>query len=403
MRAVRWKGLRGLPPVVWLLGLASLFNDVSSEAIFPLLPLYLASLGGGVQALGAIEGSADALSSLVKVLAGRWSDRGPRRLLVVGGYLLPALARAGIAAALAPWHVLGARLADRLGKGIRSGPRDALLADAAPAGESGRAFGLQRSLDHLGAALGPLLASGLLVALGDLPQGRALRITFTVAAALGLAAPVLLLVRLKAQGAAAGGAPTSTSTAPVRLPRAFWRYLACAGVFALANSSDAFLLRKAHDVGFSAAQVPLLWFAHHLVKTLTGAPGGALSDRLPRGRVVAAGWAAYGLAYLGFAAASARWQVAVLFAFYAVYHGLTEAAERAIVADAAGPGRRGRAFGWYHGVTGAAALPANLLTGWLWEARGAGVAFAAAGALALAAALLLAASSWWARGRGVVA
>jgi MFS family permease len=390
--------------VVWLLGFASFTNDVSSEAIFPLLPIYLAALGGGVQLLGLIEGSADALSSLVKVLAGRWSDRGPRRLLVVGGYGLPALARAGIAAALAPWHVLAARLVDRVGKGIRSGPRDALLADAVSGGDSGRAFGVQRSLDHLGAAVGPLLASGLLLAMETRPQEDALRVTFAIAAGLGLVAPLLVLLRLEGRGGSAGDTkPTADADAKAdhtRLPAAFWRYLGCATSFAVANSSDAFLLRKAQDVGFSAAQVPLLWFGHHVLKALTGAPGGALSDRLPRAFLVAGGWIAYGLAYLGFALSTARWQVAALFGFYALYHGLAEASERALVADAAARGARGRAYGWYHGVTGAAALPASLLTGWLWGARGSGVALATSGALALAAAGWLTLSAWRARREG---
>jgi MFS family permease len=302
--------------VVWLLGLASLFNDVSSEAIFPLLPLFLTELGGGVRTIGVIEGAADALGAAAKVLAGRLSDRGPRRLLVIGGYAVPAAARACIALALVPWHVLGARLADRLGKGIRSGPRDALLADAAPSGEVGRAFGLQRSMDHLGAALGPLIAAGLLAA------GASLRVTFAVA----------------------------------------------------------------------AAAVPLLWFLHHLVKTFAGLPGGALSDRVPRGMVVAAGWGAYALAYVGFAFADSPVQVAGLFVFYALYHGLAEGAERALIADLAPEGVRGRAFGWYHGVVGAAALPAGLLTGALWEAYGAHVALGTCAALAGAAAVLLSAS-----------
>ena len=399
---MRRRGLSGLPRIVWLLGFASLFNDISSEAIFPLLTLYLATLGGGVRALGAIEGSADALASLAKVVAGRWSDRGPRRLLVVGGYALPALARAGIAAAAAPAHVLGARLVDRLGKGIRSGPRDALLADAAEEGDTGRAFGLQRSMDHLGAAIGPLLASALLASMAALPLERRLRIAFAVAAGLGLVAPLLILLRLTdapAAIAASTATATASSSAPAigTLPPPFWRYLSIAAVFALANSSDAFLIKKATDVGYSPATVPLLWFGHHVVKTLTGAPGGALSDRVPRAWVVAAGWAAYALAYYGFAVATERWEVAALFGFYALYHGLTEAAERAIVSDVAGRGVRGRAFGWYHGITGAAALPASLLTGWLWDARGARVALATSASLALAAALALTVSAGWAR------
>lgn len=393
---MRWRAARGFPPVVWLLGTASLLNDVSSEAIFPLLPLFVASLGGGAAALGAIEGAADALAAAAKVVAGAASDRGPRRLLVIGGYALPAFARAAIAAALAPWHVLAARLADRLGKGVRSGPRDALLADAAPPGETGRAFGLQRSMDHLGAALGPLLAAGLVAA------GAPLRVTFGVAAAVGLAAPLLLALRLRdpatvpASSTSArlerGAAAPREGAPPRRLPGALRGYVALAGLFALANSTDAFLLLRALDAGVPAAAIPLLWFLHHVVKTLAGLPGGALSDRVPRGAVVAAGWGAYALAYLGFALATTPLQIAALFAFYAAYHGLAEGAERALVADLAPAGLRGRAFGWYHGVAGAVALPAGLLTGALWERSGPAVALGACAAVAAVAALILAAS-----------
>jgi MFS family permease len=404
------RATRGLPRVAWLLGFASLANDVSSEAIFPLLPLFLLSLpGGGAAALGLIEGAADALGAAVKVLAGRFSDRGPRRLLVVGGYGLPALARAGISVALAPWHVLAARLVDRTGKGIRSGPRDALLADAAPPADRGRAFGLQRSMDHLGAAIGPLLASALLAA------GVSTRATFAVAAALGLAAPALLVLRLRDPREAApaprvgprsgspsgsrsesesGSDPAPRSGQPP-LSRALRGYVALSVLFALGNSTDAFLLLRARQVGFPAAAVPLLWFGHHLVKTFAGLPGGALSDRVPRRLVVAAGWGAYALAYLGFALADAPWQVAALFGFYALYHGLAEGAERALVADLSPPGVRGRAFGWYHGAVGAAALPAGLLTGWLWEVRGPATALlTCAGLAGLAAAILVGTAPW---------
>jgi MFS family permease len=160
-------------------------------------------------------------------------------------------------------------------------------------------------------------------------------------------------------------------------------------VFALGNSTDAFLLLRARQVGFSEAAVPLLWFGHHVVKALAGFPGGALSDRVPRRLVVAAGWGAYALAYLGFALASARWQVVALFGFYALYHGLAEGAERALVADLATEGAKGRAFGWYHGATGAAALPAGLLTGWIWAVRGPAEALLACAGLAAAAAVAL--------------
>jgi MFS family permease len=380
------RSLRRLPRIIWLLSLASLLNDVSSEAIFPLLPLFLTSLGAPMRFLGLIEGSADALSSVIKMLAGAWSDRGPRRLMVTGGYLMPAVARAVIAVAVAPWQVLAARLFDRAGKGIRSGPRDALLADSVAAGQRGRAFGLNRAMDHLGAALGPLIAAALL------GLGVGLRSTFAVAAAIGLLAPAVLFFRLRdPRRADAAERVVSAAAVPgARLHRGFFPYLVACVLFALGNSSDAFLLVRAREVGWSPTALPLIWLFHHLVKSVVAIPGGALSDRHSRAMVVAAGWAAYAVTYLGFGFASARWQIVVLFLAYALYHGLAEGAERAIIADMAETGARGRAFGLYHGFVGVAALPAGLATGWVWDAFGArlalglNAAFAALGSLVLA-------------------
>jgi MFS family permease len=355
-----------LPRVVWLLGLASLLNDVSSEAIFPLLPTFLASLGAPMSYLGLIEGSADALASLIKMASGKLSDRGPRRTLVASGYALPAIARAGIAAAMAPWQVLGARLFDRTGKGIRSGPRDALIADSVVPSQRGRAFGLNRSMDHLGAALGPVIAWALL------SMGASLRTTFAVASVFGLLAPAVLFFRLReTEQLADRSGPLDTRPREGALRPGFAAYMVACVLFAFGNSSDAFLLVRAREVGWSATALPLLWTFHHLVKSMAALPGGALSDRHSRAVVVAAGWAAYALTYVGFGFASARWQIVVLFLAYALYHGLAEGAERAIVADLAERGARGRAFGLYHGLTGVAALPAGIATGWIWDRYGA--------------------------------
>jgi len=360
------EALKRLPRVVWLLGLASLFNDVSSEAIFPLLPGFLVSLGAPMSFLGLIEGSADALASFIKMAAGRLSDRGPRRVLVASGYAMPALARGVIAVAMAPWQVLGARLFDRAGKGIRSGPRDALIADSVAPSQRGRAFGLNRSMDHLGAALGPAMAAGLLA------LGVRLRTTFAVAALIGAVAPWLLFYRLRDDQALVDrSGPIDTTRASGALRHGFSAYLLVCVTFALGNSSDAFLLIRAGQVGWSPAQLPLLWTFHHLVKSLAALPGGALSDRHSRALVVAAGWIAYALVYVGFGVATAKWQILGLFLAYALYHGLAEGAERAIVADLSDRGARGRAFGLYHGLTGAAALPAGLGTGWIWDRWGA--------------------------------
>jgi len=360
------QGLRKLPRVVWLLGLASLLNDVSSEAIFPLLPTFLATLGAPMSFLGLIEGSADALSSLIKLAAGKLSDRGPRRTLVASGYAMPAIARAGIALAMAPWQVLAARLFDRAGKGIRSGPRDALIADSVAPSQRGRAFGLNRSMDHFGAALGPVIAWALL------SMGASLRTTFAVASVFGLLAPAVLFFRLReTEQLPDRSGPLDAQPRVGALRPGFAAYMVACVLFAFGNSSDAFLLVRAREVGWSAMMLPLLWTFHHLVKSMAALPGGALSDRHSRALVVAAGWAAYALTYVGFGFASARWQIVVLFLSYALYHGLAEGAERAIVADLAERGARGRAFGLYHGLTGVAALPAGIATGWIWDRYGA--------------------------------
>jgi MFS family permease len=375
------RSMRGMPRVIWVLGFASLLNDVSSEAIFPLLPVFLTSLGAPMRFIGLIEGSADALASILKVVAGRWSDRGPRKLFVVGGYLIPAIARAGIAAATVAGHVLAARLIDRTGKGIRSGPRDAMIADSVPPSQRGRAFGVNRSMDHFGAALGPLLASALMLGLGV-----HLRTVFWIAAAIGMMAPIVLFFRLRDHGPE----PVVDHSGPVNAPergslrRGYSSYLVACVLFSLGNSSDAFLLIRAHEVGWSSSVLPLLWAFHHLVKSLAAVPGGTLSDRHSRGVVVSLGWAAYALTYVGFGFATQRWQILVLFLVYALYHGLAEGAERAIIADLSDRGARGRAYGLYHGLVGAAALPAGIGTGLVWDkwgpawALGANALFAAA-------------------------
>jgi MFS family permease len=381
------RSMRGLPRIIWVLGVASLLNDVSSEAIFPLLPVFLTSLGAPMRFIGLIEGSADALASVLKVLAGRLSDRAPRRLFVIGGYAIPALARAGIAAALMPWHVLTARLFDRTGKGIRSGPRDAMIAESVPPTQRGRAFGLNRSMDHFGAAIGPLLASLLLIAFGP----TSYRAVFLVAAGIGMIAPFVLFFRLPEQSP-----DVAEHSGPIEKPEGgslrhgYSSYLIACVLFALGNSSDAFLLIRAHEVGWASSHLPLLWAFHHLVKSLAAVPGGTLSDRHSRGMVVSFGWVAYALTYVGFGFANQRWQILGLFLAYALYHGLAEGAERAIVADLSDRGARGRAYGLYHGLVGLAALPAGIGTGLVWDrwgpawALGVNATFAAAAAIFLA-------------------
>jgi MFS family permease len=364
------------------LGLVSLLTDVSSEMIYPLLPAFLTgTLRAGPAFLGVVEGLAETVAAFVKLGSGRLSDRLPRRKpLVVAGYSLSSLVRPLMALAAAPAHVLIVRVLDRVGKGVRGAPRDALLAEVTAAGERGRAFGFQRAMDHAGAAVGPLLASSLLLVTGEL------RVVFALAAVPGALA-VLALVRGVHEEPRDRGLAAAPAAASAPLPPAFVRYLAVLALFTLGNSSDAFLLLRSQQMGVPLAIVPLLWAAHHLVKAGASTWGGGWSDRAGRRVTILVGWGLYAFCYAGFAVADGPLAMAALFVAYGLFHATTEGAERALVADLAGVACRGRAFGLFHAVTGAVLLPASLLTGLLWQRFGAGAALFTGAALAGLAAL----------------
>jgi MFS family permease len=375
-----------LPRPVKTLGLVSLLTDASSEMIYPLLPSFLTgTLRAGPAFLGLVEGIAEAGASLLKIASGWLADRLPRRKpLVVAGYGLSSLVRPLVALATLPSHVLAVRVLDRVGKGVRSSPRDALLADVTPPDQRGRAFGFQRALDHAGAVIGPLLAFLLLLALHD-P-----RLVFALAAVPAALAMAALLFGVKEGAPAAPPLPAPATPGPSgALPRrrSFRLYLGVLAVFTLGNSSDAFLLLRAQEAGVALRWIPLLWAFHHVVKAAASTYGGELADRGGRRNAILAGWAVYALAYLGFAVMASPITVWLLFAFYGLYPALTEGGERALVADLAPVSERGRAFGLYHAVTGGMALPASLLTGVLWQARGAGAALLTGATLAFLAAL----------------
>lgn len=378
---------RRLGPNTFGLGFVSLLNDVSSEIIYPLLPLFLTNtLGVGPIFLGAIEGAAESVASLLKVGSGWFSDRLRRRKwLVVAGYSLAAGMRPAIAVASAGWHVLVARLVDRAGKGIRSAPRDALLAASAEPGLRGSAFGFQRAMDHLGAVLGPLGATLALPLVGG-----DYRRLFWLAAVPGAAAVVLVITAV-----ADVAAPSAVSAAVQRpepakhLGSRTWIFLGIVAVFTLGNSSDAFLLWRANQLGVPPAEVPALWIVLHLVKSATSWPAGAVSDRLGRRTLIIAGWAIYAGVYFGFAMATTSMQIWILFAVYGLFYGLTEGAERALISDLAPEERRGAAFGLYHGAIGIAAFPASLIAGIVWQHYGPARAFELGAGLAAVAAIAL--------------
>lgn len=376
--------------VLWL-SVVSFLNDAASEMIYPLLPLFLTgTLKAGPAFLGAIEGMAESASSFLKLAGGRLADRtGKRKALVVWGYGIAGIARPLIAVAAAAWQVLGVRIADRVGKGLRSAPRDALLAESVSAERRGAAFGIHRAADHAGAVVGPLLATAILL----VAPGR-LRLVFALALVPALAALLIVIWKVREAPPTATGARAAVRARedPIRWRRlgpVFPRYLAVLVLFTLGNASDAFLLLRARELGVAVALIPLLWAALHASKVVWSIVGGRMSDRVGPRRAIVLGWACYAAVYAGFAAAGAAWHAWVLFLVYGLFFGLTEAPEKALVASLAPDGLRGSAFGAYHFAIGIGALPASLLFGVIWESFGAPAAFLMGAAFAAAAALLL--------------
>lgn len=365
----------------------SLLNDVSSEMIYPLLPLFLTTvLGAGPAFLGLVEGIAETTASLLKLFSGWLSDRLRRRkLLAVAGYGVSSLVRPLTALATAPWHVLMVRFWDRVGKGVRTAPRDALLVSSCPVENRGKAFGLQRAMDHLGAVLGPLIATLLL---GTVTSN--VRTVFWYAAVPAVLSMVLLIGMAREQ-ARQGTAGQLLKFSWRQFDPRFLRYVGIVFLFTLGNSSDMFLLLRANTLGVPAVLIPTLWMVHHLVKSATSLPGGSLSDRLGRKRIITAGWFVYALSYAGFALAHRAWHAWALFVLYGLFFGLTEGTEKALVADFVAPQQRGTAYGLFNFAVGIGALPASVLMGLLWQWFGPALAFATGAGLAAVSCLLLAA------------
>jgi MFS family permease len=415
-----------LPRGVWRLGWVSFFTDFASEMVYPLLPLFLTRvLGAGAMSIGVIEGVADAANSLLKIAAGGLSDRwNSRKPLVVFGYTLSSCVRPLMAVAGAWVQVLGLRFVDRLGKGIRGAPRDAMLARLASGANRGRVFGFHRGMDHAGAVAGPLAAAFFLF----FYPGE-YRTLFALTVIPGIIV-VVLVATLPADESGGGqgdkgghGEELNTearrtrkqerndqqkelhsSVIPVspwlsslrvlpglraQLPPSLWKVLWIIFLFSLGNASDAFLLLRLTDVGVTAVWIPLLWAALHIVKSSSSIYGGWLSDRFGRKRLIVSGWLWYAIIYAGFACFDGAGALITLFIAYGVYFGLTEGAEKALVADLAPPQVQGTAFGIYNGLLGVGALAASLVFGWLWTSIGPEVAFATGAAIAVAAAALI--------------
>lgn len=386
MSAAPGLGLLGLPRVVWLIGAISLVNDAASDMLYPLVPLYLASvLMAGPKALGLIEGVAEATSSLLKLCSGVITDRTRRaKPWIVVGYALAGFSRP-LTAFIGSWPwLLAIRFADRVGKGLRSSPRDALLAASVAPERRGLAFGFHRAMDNAGAVVGPLLAA-LLLGLGWSMHDLFLASLAPALLCLGLA----LALPEPADGRV--GQRASFDWRLGVLPAPFRRYLLAVALFTLGNSSNMFLLLRARELGLSDAQVPLAWAAVSAVATLFSTPLSALSDHWGRRRLILGGWLAYGLFYLGLGLLTPGnpWLLFGLFAFYGLFMAATEGVEKALVADLAPPRRLGTAYGWFNLTTGAMLLPASVLFGVLYETWGALAAFACSSACACGGALLL--------------
>lgn len=374
-----------LPRTVWLIGLISLVNDSASEMIYPLMPLYLSSvLLAGPKAMGIIEGIAEATSSIFKLVSGVIVDRTKQsKPWIIFGYSLAGIGRPLIILANSWVWVLIIRFTDRMGKGLRSSPRDALLAESVSPHQRGLTFGFHRSMDNAGAVIGPLLAALFL------SMGVALKDIF-LWAILPAAITITLALFIKETKLTAPSNRLHFSWSLQGIPNQFKRYLVAAGVFALGNSSDMFLLLRAREIGVPQEHIPLLWAGISLITTIFGTPLSAWSDSLGRKRFILMAW----LAYAGFYVAMGLTSISVvqvfgLFAIYGLFKAAIEGVEKALVADMAPVGLSGTCFGWFNLVTGLMLLPASFIFGWLYESMGPFQAFLFSGSCASIAFVLM--------------
>jgi MFS family permease len=385
----------GLSRPVWLLGWISFFTDSASEMVYPLLPLFLTKvLGAGAMSLGIIEGVAEGTASLLKIFSGWLSDRtGTPKRLVVAGYGLSSLARPLISLVRAWPQVLLLRFVDRVGKGVRTSPRDAMLAGFAPEHTRGRVYGFHRAMDHSGAVVGPLIAAAYL---HFYPEAYRSLFTWTLVPGLIVIALVLRLPNQRAprttdHASRTTNALRTTDQGPraTALGRRFYAAMGVITLFALGNASDSFILLRLSNLGVAAVWIPMLWSALHVVKMSSSVIGGVLSDRFGRRTMIALGYLWYALIYGAFAYLTTLTWTIVVFLAYGIYFGLTEGVEKAWVADMAPEGARGVAFGVYNGALGLGGLAASVLFGAIWTRVSPPAAFLTGACLALGASVLL--------------
>ncbi len=374
-----------LPRNVKILAAASLLNDVATEIVFPLLPSFLLTvLKGSKFSLGAIEGAADSLASLLKLWSGSLSDRvGHRKEFVAVGYTLAALVHPLIGLVAHPWQLLAIRMTDRFGKGVRAAPRDAIIADSTDQTNRGWAFGFHRAMDHVGAAIGPLLASGFLFF-----WPNELRTLFLLTLIPGLLVVVLIFFGLR-EPPVTGPPREKLHLTLSPFDNNFRMFLMALVVFSLGNSTDAFLLLRAEELGVPKMQLPLLWSAFHVAKSTGNLVLGRAVDKYGPRPLLYAGWFVYAAIYLAFATATTAWEAWLYFLLYSLYYGLAEPAEKTMVAHLVGTARKGLAYGWYSFAIGITTLPASLIFGAIYQRFGAFAAFASGATFALLGVLLL--------------
>lgn len=383
---------------IYILGFVSLFTDISSEMIYPLLPIFLSStLGVSTAFIGLLEGIAESAASIIKTFSGWFSDKlKKRKPLILCGYSLSAITKPFLSLAASGWNVLSVRFIDRIGKGIRVSPRDALVAESCLPNERGKAFGIQRAMDNLGACLGPLAAFLLLPIFNN--NYRAIFLLSFIPA---LAAVMIIFFFLKEKNlnnSSEGTAQISNAGLPIKgnsfksLSPKFKIFLLIVAVFTMGNSSNAFLILRARNFGVSVILIPILWLVYNFIGSISAVPFGRLSDIIGRRKIIIIGFLIYSFVYFGFAFSKAQYQIWMLMAIYGIYNGITEGVLRAHVADLiTDSSKRATAYGIFNTAEGIFILPASVLMGVFWQAYGAPFAFSFGASLALAAAAIF----WW--------
>jgi MFS family permease len=387
MESTQTKKVIGMSSVIFWVGMVSLLTDLSSEMIVPILPLFLAgTLHTQVGTIGIIEGIAESTASILKLFSGWLSDQmGKRKPLMIAGYGFSNLVKPLFGLASSGWHVLLIRFGDRFGKGIRGAPRDALIADSTSKEERGKAFGFHRSMDTLGAAIGPLAAYLIL----SFYEGN-YRLVFWASAIPGILAVLVLIFFLKEKQPKEQkihrGLPKISFKG---MSREFIGFTLISALFALGNSSDAFLILQAKNVGMKEAYIPLAYLVFNITYVLFSLPAGILSDRIGRKPILISGYIIFALIYLGFGMVHGSTGIWILFIFYGLYYAATEGIQKAYIADIVPSGKRGTALGTFNAITGIAALPASIIAGYLWQAYGPLASFGASTVCAVLAAILL--------------